>query len=162
MPELEPTNGKPSNGSQGRLSLLSTLAQSTDKWVQLGTLAFVCLTGIGNWLATWKAADTNRVEIVQGQERIRAEVIRQVQEIHSWIKQSNEEFHQGNEDSAANKKILLKFRNDQEDFEARQTKMLQNQSKTLEDDVALLKEVHAITLRLEEMKRLDQMRGAPP
>src|ERR1700759_5704826 len=162
MTDASPDSKSPTNAESNRLSLLSTLAQSGNQWVQFGTLALIALTGFGNWISTWKAADTNRTEIVQGQERIRAEVIRQVKDIHDWIESSKEEFHQGNLDAATNKKTLVKFKTDLDDFEARQMKLLENQGKILETDTALLQEMHSIAVRLAALKRQVQMRGAPP
>jgi hypothetical protein len=127
-------NAKPPNGA---LALLSTLAHSSDKWVQLGTLGLIGLSGFGNWVATWNSANQNRQEIEvsrrvnwEGQERVRAEVVRQIQEIHTWMRNATEEFHRGNEDSAANRKTLKELAEDME--------------------------------KLEQWKKADQMRGAPP
>jgi hypothetical protein len=145
----------------GKIALLTQLASSGDNWVKLGIMVMIGLSGFGNWLATWHSSDSNRAEIVQGQERIRAEVIRQVQDIHNWIQSSTEEFHRGNEDSAANKKILMKFKNDLDDFESRQMKILENQGKMLEINNVLVTQTRDIAVKLQELKRLDQMRSAP-
>jgi hypothetical protein len=127
-------SSKPSNGA---LSLLSTLAHSTDKWVQLGTLGLIAFSGFGNWVATWNSANQNRQEIEvsrrvnwEGQERVRTEVVRQIQEIHTWMRNATEEFHKGNEDSAANRKMLKELAEDME--------------------------------KLEQWKKAEQMRGTPP
>jgi hypothetical protein len=48
-----------------------------------------------------------------------------------------------------------------DDTEKRQRTALANQTQILEHDTVLLREVHAITVKLENLKRLDQMRGAP-
>jgi hypothetical protein len=134
----EASNGKPSNGAS---SVLSTLAKSSDRWVQLGTLGLIALSGAGNWVATWNSADRNKQEIEvsrrvawEGEQRIKAEVIRQVQEMHDWMAQARVAFSQGNSDSAANRK------------------MLKDQSQLLED----------LSHKLDKWKRDEQMRGAPP
>jgi Flp pilus assembly protein TadB len=115
MPETPP-NAKPSNGM---VSLLATLAQSTNKWVQLGTLALIGLSGLGNWMATWNSADRNKTEIEisrrvawEGEQRIKAEVVRQIQEMHDWVDQARTAFSQGNADSAENRKMLSKLTQD--------------------------------------------------
>jgi hypothetical protein len=174
MPEIPPPNAKSPNGA---LALLSTLAQSTNKWVQLGTLALIAFSGIGNWLATWNSSNANRTEIEvnrrensQGQERLRAEVARQVEEIHSWIRSSTEEFHKGNEDSAANRKLLNQLvKEDLDAFERRQNtslnnqnQMMKNQSQMLENDSVLIRETHDLVEKIEKWKKAEQMRGAPP
>jgi hypothetical protein len=101
---------KPPNGLS---QLLSTLAQSGSQWVQLGTLALVGFAGLGNWLATWNSSDRNKDEIQasrrvteESEWRIKQELVRQVAEIHAALKQSAEEFHKGNEDSAYNHQML--------------------------------------------------------
>jgi vacuolar-type H+-ATPase subunit I/STV1 len=48
-----------------------------------------------------------------------------------------------------------------EETEKRQRKALDNQTEILEHDTVLLKEVHEIATKLERLKNLDQMRGAP-
>jgi Flp pilus assembly protein TadB len=102
--------------------LLSALAHSTNKYVQVTTLILIALAGIGNWIATWNSANQNKNEIeisrtvaAQGEARIKAEMIAQVAEIHRWIQAATDEFHKGNEDSAANRKTLdtLKTKIDQ-------------------------------------------------
>src|ERR1700740_6485 len=115
MPETSP-NAKPPNGM---VALLSTLAHSSDKWVQLGTLALIGLSGIGNGAATWNSADRNKNEIEisrraawEGEPRIKAEVISQVREMHDWIEQARTSFSQGNADSAENRKMLVKLTQD--------------------------------------------------
>jgi hypothetical protein len=99
-----------SNGTQ---KLLTTLIASGDRWIQLAVLLLVTFSGLGNWNATWNSADRNKAEIEaarrensEGQERIKAEVVRQVAEIHKWLTEATDEFHNGNKDSADNKKML--------------------------------------------------------
>jgi|SRR6516165_12631460 len=108
---------QPKNGAQ---KLLATLAQSGDKWVQFGILVLVGLSGFGNWAATWNSGDRNRQEIEisrrvawEGQERLREEVRRQVNDIHMWLREATEEFHRGNADSAENNKMLKEMRRKQ-------------------------------------------------
>jgi hypothetical protein len=48
-----------------------------------------------------------------------------------------------------------------DETEQRQHKALDNQTQILEHDTILLREVHDITTKLERLKNLDQMRGAP-
>lgn len=48
-----------------------------------------------------------------------------------------------------------------DDFQKHQKSMLDSQSQLLEHDSELLREVHAISLRLDTWKRNEQMRGAP-
>jgi flagellar biosynthesis/type III secretory pathway chaperone len=49
-----------------------------------------------------------------------------------------------------------------DETERRQRKALDNQTQILEHDTKLLQEVHEITVKLEQMRHVDQMRGAPP
>jgi hypothetical protein len=107
MPTSENSN------KNGTIALLSRLAQSGHPYVQLGILVLVGLSGLGNWVATWNSANRNKDEIevsrrvnYEGQQRIREEVARQVSEIHRWINESRDEFHNGNKDSAANRQML--------------------------------------------------------
>jgi len=167
----------PPNKRNGMVSLLSALAHSTDKWVQLGTLGLIGLTGLGNWLATWNSGDKNRQEIEinrrvawEGEQRIKAELVKQVSEIHSWMREATDEFHKGNADSAANRKTLNQIvREDLEGFEKRQEAALDNQnkimavqSKILENDTVLIREIHTVVEQFAQWKRAEQMRGAPP
>lgn len=161
----------------GVAQVLASLAQSSHAWVQFGTLLLIGLAGLGNWAATWNAASKNRQEIEvsrrvnwEGQERIRSEVIRQVSEIHSWMSQATEEFHKGNADSAANRKLLNQLvRQDLDDFEERQLAALSNQNKImasqsqiLENDTVVIKQIHEIVEKLEALRRIDRMPGAHP
>jgi hypothetical protein len=102
--------------SNGVDKLLMTLAQSGDKWIQFSVLVLVGLSGLGNWAATWNSSDRNKQEIEvsrrvawESNERIRQEVIKQVADIHEWMKNATEEFHKGNEDSASNKRMLQRL-----------------------------------------------------
>jgi hypothetical protein len=106
----------------GPANVLSLLAQSPDKWVQLGTLALISLSGLGNWAATWNSSNQTKDEISHGQERIRQEVIAQVRDIHQWVNDSKEEFHRANQDSASNKRLLIKLSDQIDDIEHRLTK----------------------------------------
>ena len=138
-------------------SVLTSLAHSTDRWVQLGTLALIGLSGFGNWVATWNSADRNKEEIeinrrvaAEGEARIRAEVVRQVQDIHTWMREASDEFHKGNEDSAVTRKTLTELVHHL-DYELgetekrltgsldNQTHMLANQGQMLENQVNGLK-----------------------
>jgi len=159
----------------GLAPVLAQLAQSGHAWVQFGTLALIGLSGLGNWVATWKSADRNKDEIEisrratwEATERVRQEVFKQVGEIHQWIKASQDEFHQGTADASQSKKILNQFKVELDAFEARQTATLEkqnqimaNQTQMLEHDTVLLQEVHGIAQKIERLRNLDQMRGAP-
>ena len=141
-----PLTPAPKNGMS---QLLSTLAQSGDKYVQLGILILVGLSGFGNWIATWNSGDRSRQEIEvsrrvawEGQERLREEVRRQVNDIHQWLREATEEFHKGNADSASNNKILKGFQTELQSFEARQLAALSNQTKILQGQTQILTEVH--------------------
>jgi hypothetical protein len=146
-------------------NVLSTLASSSSQWVQLATVGLVALSGVGNWAAT----NHNKEELSAGQERIRAEVIRQVDEIHEWVEKSRAEFHQGNEDSAANRKLLTAImREDLQTFGDRQQTALNNQNKImqaqtqiLENDTVLIQNINKIVEEFARYKKLEQQRGAP-
>lgn len=49
-----------------------------------------------------------------------------------------------------------------DETEKRQRTAIDNQTRLLEHDSVLLKEVHDIATRLDQWKRNEQMRGAPP
>jgi hypothetical protein len=117
MATASPNSPVPPAPKNGISQLLSTLAQSGDKWVQFGILALVGLSGFGNWVATWNSGDRNRQEIEvsrrvawEGQERLKEEVRRQVNDIHMWLREATQEFHKGNEDSAENNRLLKEMR----------------------------------------------------
>src|SRR5215471_6528604 len=138
----------PEKSSNGVAHVLSTLAQSGHAWVQFGTLALIGLSGLGNWVATWNSADRNKSEIEinrrvawEGEQRIKQEVLKQVSDIHQWMKEATDEFHSGNADSAQNKKMLTQFREDLDGFEARQLAVLQNQNSIMQSQTEILKEL---------------------
>jgi hypothetical protein len=139
--------------------LLGALAQSGDKYVQLGILILVGLSGFGNWIATWNSGDRNRAEIEtsrrvawEGQERLREEVRRQVNDIHQWLREATDEFHKGNEDSAQNRKVLKSFQGELQNFESRQIAALANQTKILQGQTQILTELHDF---VQERKKLE-------
>ena len=146
----EPVQSLPSKPPpNGMSSVLTSLAHSTDRWVQLGTLALIGLSGFGNWVATWNSADRNKEEIeinrrvaAEGEARIRAEVVRQVQDIHTWMREASDEFHKGNEDSAVTRKTLTELVHhlDYElgETEKRLTGSLHNQTHMLENQGQML------------------------
>jgi hypothetical protein len=110
------------NGN-GLTAALNTLAKSGDKMIQFGTLGLIACSGLGNWVATWNSANQNKQEIEvnrrvawEGEQRIREDVRRQVDEMHRWIKESSEEFHKGNADSAANRKMLTRLQDEVEEL----------------------------------------------
>jgi len=86
-----------------------------------------------------------------------------VSEIHKWMQEATDEFHKGNADSAANRRTLNQLmREDLEAFERRQVQALENQNQMMKSDAQLLNDTHQIVKRLEDLKRQDQLRGAPP
>jgi len=155
--------------ANGMAALLTTLAQSPHQWVQLVTVALIAVTGIGNWVATWNSADRNKTEIeisrrvaAEGEQRIKAEFVRQVSEIHSWMHDATDEFHRGNADSAENRKMLAASQSELVEFERRQTLALDNQTKIIRTQNQILEEIHQIVEGFDKYKKLEQMRGAPP
>jgi hypothetical protein len=113
--------GPPKNGVG---AILTVLAQSSNAWVQLGTLGMIAISGFTNWAATWNSADRNKSEIeisrrvaYEGEQRIKAELVRQVQEIHDWMQQARISYSQGNTDSAENRKTLAKVTQELDDIE---------------------------------------------
>lgn len=138
------------------VAALSTLAQSSNRWVQLGTLGLIAFSGFGNWVATWNSSDRNKQEIEisrrvawEGEQRIRDEVRKQVADIHEWMRNATAEFHQGNEDSAKNRKTLAGILDDIHASQANQIRMLQNQTTLLkgqnaamENDSRILAEIN--------------------
>src|SRR4029077_1082595 len=140
--------GAPKNGPSA--AVLTTLASSSNMWVQLSTVALVAISGFGNWAATWESSDRNKQEIVQKADRIRAEAKQQIDDIHKWIAESQDEFHKGNIDSSINRRILSQFKDEMSDFERRQMVMLSNQSSMLENQGKIL---------AEQNKIMDQMHG---
>jgi len=149
--------------------VLTSLAQSTDKGVQFGTLALIALSGFGNWFATSNSGDRNRQEIEinrriawEGEERIRAELVRQVAEIHNWVRESADEFHKGNEDAAASRKMLVELVKIDEELEKtekrlvasleNQTRMLENQGQMLDNQAQGVKSLQNIIQKFRQQK----------
>jgi len=140
--------------------------------VQIGTLALIGLSGLGNWFTTNTTSDRNRAQIEINRaaseyqaERVREDVRKQILDIHDWINDSKSEFHQGNVDSAENRKLLLSIvnslKNDLAAFEQRQHDQLANQTQMLANQTEILTEIHKITANYDTYKRNEQMRGAP-
>jgi len=101
------------------MALLTTLAQSGHAWVQFGTLLLIAVTGVFNWVATWNASDRNKEELQvnrrvawEGEQRLREDMRKQLQEVHDWIKESKDDFNRGNQDSAENRKMLTNLLQD--------------------------------------------------
>jgi hypothetical protein len=146
MTEQKSSVSKPN----GAVALLTTLAQSSHVWVQFGTLLLVGLAGLGNWAATWNSSDRTKTEIEinrrvswESEQRLKTVLVQQVDEIHKWLREGQEEFHAGNADSAANKKILQQFKEDLEGFEARQLAVLNNQNQIMRTQTQMLEEIHS-------------------
>lgn len=104
---------------KGMMALLTTLAQSGHAWVQFGTLLLIAVTGVFNWVATWNASDRNKEELQvnrrvawEGEQRLREDMRKQLQEVHDWIKESKDDFNRGNQDSAENRKMLTNLLQD--------------------------------------------------
>jgi hypothetical protein len=54
---------------ENKTALLSTLAQSSSKWVQLATVGLVAMSGLGNWLATNNNASETRIQVNVAREQ---------------------------------------------------------------------------------------------
>ena|SRR5215831_4842479 len=155
-----PPGSKPNGASQ----LLTLLAQSGDKWIQFGVLVLVGISGIGNWAATWNSSDRNKQEIEmsrrvawESNERIRQEVIKQVADIHEWMKEATDEFHKGNKDSATNRQTLDEFKSELAGFEKRQMAVLSNQTSIMNSQTAILEKLHGfVKERQEELHKNEQ------
>jgi hypothetical protein len=111
------------------MTVLSTLASSGNTWVQLATVGMIAFSGVGNWIATWNSADRNKTEIEvsrrvtwESEQRIKAEVVRQIQEMHDWVAQARAAFAQGNTDSAENRRMLVKLSQKVDDIERKLSK----------------------------------------
>jgi hypothetical protein len=65
---VEPSAPQPPPGSSAdaKTALLESIASGGDRWVKIGTLALVALTGGGNFLATTKTSEYNADEIRRG------------------------------------------------------------------------------------------------
>jgi uncharacterized membrane protein (DUF106 family) len=116
------------------MALLTTLASSGDNWVKLGIMVMVGISGLGNWLATNRTSDTQKNLTKQEANEVRGEIrdiYRKVDDLHGAL----------------------------DEFESRQQKILKNQSQLIETDVELMKQVHAIVVKLDTWKD-PQMRGA--
>ena len=130
-------------------AILSTLAGSSHSLVQLATVALVAASGLGNWFATNASSKANITEIelnrrvaAESETRLKAVLVQQVAEIHKWLNDSTAEFHQGNIDSAANRKTLLDLVASQQSnidaFQTRVTALLANQSSMLKNQSDIL------------------------
>jgi hypothetical protein len=121
-------------------------------------------------VATWNSADRNNEQIeinrrvaAEGEARIRAELVRQVQDIHTWMREASDEFHKGNEDSAVTRKTLTELVQDldhelgetekqlagslenQTHMLANQGQMLENQTNGFKSQEKLLQEIRQKT-----------------
>ena len=130
----------------GVLHVLSTLAQSGNVWIQFGSLILITAGAVGNWVATWNSANQNRAEIEinrrvawEGEQRIKAVVFEQIKEIHTWMKEATDEFHQGNVDSASNRKMLAQFKSALDEAETRQRHEIESLEKILQNHTLMLK-----------------------
>jgi hypothetical protein len=56
--------GTEKKNGNGVVTLLSTLAHSSDKMIQFGILVLVGLSGLGNWLATNNNASETRNKLI--------------------------------------------------------------------------------------------------
>lgn len=147
--------GSEAKKANGMAHVLASLATSGSAWVQLGTLALIGLSGLGNWIATWNSANENKAQIEinrrvawEGEQRIRDDVRREIQEIHEWIRESKDDFEKGNRDSAANRKMLGGIVEEIHAGQENQTKLLENQTAllrgqkvVLENDAKILAEI---------------------
>jgi hypothetical protein len=147
----EPQSLAQKPAENGPNALLAKLATSGDKTVQLGILILVGLSGLGNFLSTQSASREN----LSGQQAIQAAVREQINDIHhwqeanyNWVRRSIDEFHKGNEDTAANRKMLQALLDEfgtaiesQTKMLENQTRMLQNQNVTMANDTKILEEL---------------------
>jgi hypothetical protein len=97
---------QPAKPPNGMGQLLSTLAQSGDKWIQFSVLVLVGISGLGNWVATQNTSQQQ----LQGQQRIRDEVIQQIGQNYRWTKDLHDQI---------------------DEFEGRQKQIIDNQSKII-------------------------------
>jgi len=77
------------------------------------------------------------------------------------MRDATDEFHKGNADSAANKKMLVDFKDEVIGFEKRQLTALDNQKEIIRVQGQILTHTHEIVERFERWKKLEQQRGAP-
>src|SRR4029077_2355640 len=136
-------------------AVLTTLASSSNMWVQLSTVALVAISGLGNWAATWTSADRNKQAITEKADKIREEARKQLDDIHKWSIDSQDDFHKGNIDSSVNRRILSQMKDELSDFERRQLGVLGNQSTILENQNKILAEHHQIIEQLQK-RELDK------
>jgi hypothetical protein len=78
MSQSNPGNPEPRNGV---LTLLSSLASSGDKMIQLGILILVGLSGLGNWLATNNNANETRTQVNVAREQ----AFRDLRDLHNAL-----------------------------------------------------------------------------
>ena len=97
------------------------------------TLLLILVTGGGNFIANQQG----KTQLSYEQQ----EAIAKIREIHGDL----DNFETGMKSSLNNQNAIML-----------------SQTKLLENDSALLKEVHAVVNNLEAMRHADQMRGVPP
>lgn len=114
QPDPTPTPQQPAQPNA--MGALLTMASTGDNWVKLSTLGLIALSGFGNWMATWNSSDRNKQEIEvsrrvtwEGEQRIREDVRKQINDMHNWMEEAKQEFHKGNEDSASNRRMLQRL-----------------------------------------------------
>ncbi len=66
---------------ENKTAVLTTLAQSSNKWVQLATVGLVGLTGFGNWIATHQDGVETRTEL----NASRLQAFRNIKDLHDAL-----------------------------------------------------------------------------
>jgi hypothetical protein len=121
-------------GGNGPAAVLSTLARSADRWVQLATLALIGFSGFGNWLATQSTSKEN----LSGQDRIRDEMRQKLDEVHRWIKT---DIHDEVDAFEGRQKNGLNKINDGLD---KQNQLMANQQQMLKNQAVMLEALHRV------------------
>jgi hypothetical protein len=78
MAQPSPGNPEPKNGT---VALLTSLASSGDKMIQLGILVLVGLSGLGNWLATNNNGGETRTQVNVAREQ----AFRDLRDLHNAL-----------------------------------------------------------------------------
>jgi hypothetical protein len=78
MTQPSPSNPEPKSGT---VALLTSLASSGDKMIQLGILVLVGLSGLGNWLATNNNGGETRTQVNVAREQ----AFRDLRDLHNAL-----------------------------------------------------------------------------
>ena len=150
-----------SDGSPSDIQAKVNGASETLKSLNWPTVILILVTGGGNFLATQNNSNQRQYQIDRA--------IDQIRDLHQALDQTDKRQRQAidhfetllaNDHSNINK--ISDSLSNQTKLLGNQNAIMANQSKILENDTVVLKEIHEAIEKFQKMRRMDEMRGAPP